>query len=809
MTVTKEKFYIIKPKGSTNLCTNPSFETGTTGWTTGGTNTIATSAVQQSRGVYSCKCTYTDNDLLASYAITLTDVDHTASMDIFIPNSYEGTELTLTWTSYAGATVVAGLADMTIVDKWQRVHCHINPDAGDLVGTLTLSETGVNGDATEFIYIDGVLIEAYTEPTTYFDGNIIETIKKVNQYYWTGQANASTSVRLATTRSGGELIDITTYCKKIDVIGLGMAPTDVNSIPLVDGTKRYQRTNLTSRYFTLAVAFNDTTIGGVQADRNALIELVKPDIVPYDQPLIIRYQGETDAGVEASYPVDIKCVYVSGLDTGLQRDFERANIVFEIQDAYLYKDGNSAVSLDYNDTLADADYIVKRSVDGTWSAMAGVTGTVYTIAQHPITKQIYIGGTGLNMGGDANADYLAKWNGSAWVSVVTGINGTVFALVFDPAGNLYIGGSFSNLGSANGDGIVKFDGTNITSLGTGVQGAAPDVFTIAIDSNGYVYAAGAFGTAGGVADTVKIAMWNGTVWAPLSTGLSDEVYDLAIDNNDNVYIVGAFLNAGDVNGDRVTMWNGAAFVSLGTGSNNVLRAAELDEFGNLYVGGSCTSLGGVTVGYWGKWNGLKWEALGTGTNNTVRKILYKDNKIHLSGTFTAAGNVALVDKIVTYMGNGIYQPLDINLPGAATAHSMMFDNLNNFYIGFSTAGDAETARLDTIINSGNAQAYPVVKFTGPGLIREIANNTTYKRMYFNNLTLLPGEVITMDLRPGRITMTSTFRGSVLGYVVTGSDFNFPLAPGENKISIFIDGTTAIVTMQWVENYHGIDGAQYA
>ena len=117
MTVTKEKFYIIKPKGSTNLCTNPSFETGTTGWTTGGTNTIATSAVQQSRGVYSCKCTYTDNDLLASYAITLTDVDHTASMDIFIPNSYEGTELTLTWTSYAGATVVAGLADMTIVDK--------------------------------------------------------------------------------------------------------------------------------------------------------------------------------------------------------------------------------------------------------------------------------------------------------------------------------------------------------------------------------------------------------------------------------------------------------------------------------------------------------------------------------------------------------------------------------------------------------------------------------------------------------------------------------------------------------------------
>ena len=68
-----------------------------------------------------------------------------------------------------------------------------------------------------------------------------------------------------------------------------------------------------------------------------MIELIKPDLVPDQQPMIIRYQGETDAGVAASEPVDIKCVYVSGLDTGLQRDFERANIVFEIHDSYLQK----------------------------------------------------------------------------------------------------------------------------------------------------------------------------------------------------------------------------------------------------------------------------------------------------------------------------------------------------------------------------------------------------------------------------------------------------------------------------------------
>lgn len=812
MTVTKEKFYIIKPKASINLCTNPSFETGTTGWATGGTNTIAKSAVQQRRGVYSCKCTYSNNDLLASYAITLTDTDHVASMDIYIPSTYTGTELTLTWTGYTSATVVAGLADMTIKDKWQRVHCHINPDPGDLIGTLTLTETGINGAAAEFIYIDGVLIEADTAPTTYFDGNIIETIKKINQYYWTGQANASTSVRLATTRSGGELIDITDYCKKIDVIGLGMAPTDVNSLSLVDGTKRYQRTNLTSRYFTLAVAFSGTTIGAVQTNRNALIELVKPDLVPYQQPMIIRYQGETDAGLAASEPIDIKCVYVSGLDTGLQRDFERANIVFEIQDAYLQKDGNKAVSLDYNDTLANANYIVKRDRDGVWHSMVGVTNEVVAIAQHPITKEIYIGGYFTNAGGDPNADYLAKWDEAtgAWVSVVAGINSTIWSLVFDAAGNLYIGGYFTNAGDANGNRIVKWDGSSLSSLGTGLNGVC---YTIAIDSSGNIYAGGDFTLAGGVADTACIAKWDGSVWTPLSTGIvSGNVWNITIDKDDNLYIVGDFTNVGDANGDYVVKWTGSAWESLGTGANDLLYTAVLDEAGNLYVGGEATILGGVTVGYWGRWNGKKWETLGNGVNDAVRKLLINNNKIYISGDFTIAGDVSLVDRVAIYIGNGVYQPLDINLSSTPYAYGMLFDNLDNLYIGYFASGSAETAGDDIITNSGTAVTYPIITVTGPGLLRQIVNTTTGKGMYFNNLTLLSGEVITMDLQPDRISMVSTFRGSVLGYVLPGSSYDFPLMPGSNRIATFIDGTTdsnTTATMQWVENYHGIDGAQYA
>jgi hypothetical protein len=730
-------------------------------------------------------------------------------MDIYIPSDYEGTQLTLTWTGFTSATVVSGLADMTIRDKWQRVHAHINPDAGDLAGTLTLSETGTNGDATEFIYIDGVLIEADTEPTTYFDGNIIETIKKVNQYYWTGQANASTSVRLATTRSGGELIDITDYCKKIDVIGLGMAPTDVNSIPLVDGTKRYQRTNLTSRYFTLAVVFNGTSIGAVQSNRNALIELVKPDLVPYDQPLVIRYQGETDAGLAASEPIDIKCVYVSGLDTGLQRDFERANIVFEIQDAYLKKDGNKAVSLDYNDTLADADYIVKRDRDGIWSAMAGVTGTVYAIAQHPITKVIYIGGDFTDAGGDGDADYLAMWNGSAWVSVVAGFNGNVRGLVFDAIGNLYICGNFTDVGDANGDYIVKWDGSSLSSLGTG---ASHPVYGMAINSLGYLYVVGEFTSIGGVANTLKVAFWDGSVWNPLSTGLVASAYTIAIDQLDNVFIGGNFTNQGDFNGDYIVKWTGSAWESLGTGLNSSPNSIAIDSHGNLIVGGIFTVAGGVSASRIAIWSGTKWSALGGSIDNSVWTVISYNNKIYLGGLFTTAGDISLVDRAAVYLGNGIYQPLDINLPGTPAIYALLFDNLGNLYVGNNETGNAETAGDTDVTNSGTAKTYPIITVTGPGLLRLITNTTTGRGIYFNDLTLLAGEVITLDMRPGKISMISTFRGSILSYVLPGSSYDFPLMPGSNRIATFIDGTTdanTTATMQWVEKYHGIDGAQHA
>jgi hypothetical protein len=802
MTLALLKFWVINPTKTqdTNLCTNPSFESGTTGWTTGGTNTIATSAVQQRRGVYSCKCTYNNNDLLASYAITLTlaDTDHVASMDIYIPSDYEGTQLTLTWTGFTSATVVSGLADMTIKDKWQRVHAHINPAAGDLAGTLTLSETGTNGDANEFIYIDGVLIEARATETTYFDGDTDEYC------YWSGQPNASTSIRRADSRNGGTLVDLEDYMHISSFIGFGMNPIAIAKTATAGGRSLYQRTNKLDREMIIIGEIIGNSYDDLQTNRKALLDLFKPDLVNGEQEVTIRYMATTSAGLQASEVVDIRCRMKSdGLIGHWSKPTqEPITLMFEAYDD-LTRDGNDAVSLDYNDTLANANYIVKRDRDGVWHSMAGVTGTVYAIAQHPITKVIYIGGAGLNNGTDPDADYLAKWDGSAWVAVTAGINNKVYDIKFDAAGNLYIAGEFTDLGDSDGDLIVMFDGSSLTSLGSGISGGFPVVYKVAFDSSGNVYIVGDFTVIGGVADTAYIAMWDGSAWNDVGGGLSNKCYDIVIDKDDNIYVA-----IGDSAGVR--KYDGSSWSSLSfpfASGQEGIRCLHIDQLNNLYAGGAVTFVGSDFSSF-AVYNGNKWSELSTGINKDLYTIISKNNKYYIGGYFTTAGDIELLDRVAVYLGNGIYQPLDINLPGTPYVFSLFFDHQDNLYVGFSTSGNAETAGDDTITNAGTTTR-PKFTIAGPGLLRQIVNTTNNKGVYFNNFTLQSGEIVTLDFESQEFT--SNFRGNILSYVLEGiSTLDFTLEPGDNRIATFIDGTTDSNTtalMQWKVRYWSLDEAK--
>jgi hypothetical protein len=194
-------------------------------------------------------------------------------------------------------------------------------------------------------------------------------------------------------------------------------------------------------------------------------------------------------------------------------------------------------------------------------------------------------------------------------------------LAFDKNGNLYAGGFFPTAGGVNATNIAKWNGSTWSALGSGVgfniSYEGEEVYALACDKNGNLYAGGGFSTAGGVSAN-NIAEWNGSTWTNLGSGIydaeyGDKVYALACDTNGNLYAGGDYLTAGGIIAYSIAKWNGSTWSALGTGLNGPVFSLACDTSGNLYVGGASpgafSSAGGQGIA---KWNGNTWSTLGSG-----------------------------------------------------------------------------------------------------------------------------------------------------------------------------------------------------
>ena len=126
--------------------------------------------------------------------------------------------------------------------------------------------------------------------------------------------------------------------------------------------------------------------------------------------------------------------------------------------------------------------------------------------------------------GKATAADAPPFSDANWVSMgaMPGADSTVNAILRDPnSGTLYIGGAFNVIGTAIAGGVAKWDGTNWSSLGSGLGGS---VRALALDSTGNLYAGGAFTNA--PLQATNIAKWNGTSWSPLGNGVTRQVLSL-------------------------------------------------------------------------------------------------------------------------------------------------------------------------------------------------------------------------------------------------------------------------------------------
>lgn len=240
--------------------------------------------------------------------------------------------------------------------------------------------------------------------------------------------------------------------------------------------------------------------------------------------------------------------------------------------------------------------VVKKWNGSSMITLLGLTGPVY-VMDCDSAGNLYAGGTFVDAGGNPNADKIAMYNGQ-WNPCGTAFAGStaiIRALKVDQNDRVVIGGSFTNIGDANGDFIVRWDGTSYSSVGGGLNG---DVFALDIDAVGKIYALGYFTSAGGDVNANRVAVFDGANWgaiggvaSPLITNLASPLYHFGIAvHNDKVFVATAALPGGSIN--AAYLWDGNEWRDLGIVYNNmnaVMQSVDVDPGGKAYFGGDVHS----------------------------------------------------------------------------------------------------------------------------------------------------------------------------------------------------------------------------
>lgn len=186
---------LVVEEATTNLITNPSFETNTTGWAGTGGSSIAKSTDEAFKGSASCKITNTDASGYAYITVvnnpTQAD-DYAASMWVKgSANSVGETAAIQLYESGGAQGAQYSSGSVTLTREWQKVevtHTVLQSDRTKLYVFVVLYDSA----DTHYMYFDAVQCEQQAYLTSYCDGSL------GSGYAWTGTAHNSTSTRTAT-----------------------------------------------------------------------------------------------------------------------------------------------------------------------------------------------------------------------------------------------------------------------------------------------------------------------------------------------------------------------------------------------------------------------------------------------------------------------------------------------------------------------------------------------------------------------------------------------------------------------------------
>lgn len=824
-------FSIIDPIGRSNLVTNPSGEIDLTGWSAFTAGTASRDTAASYYGAYSIKFVPTSSTASAlRYSFTSLPVGVYA---VSIRFGAQRGGLRYKLGIIDGNNVELSKKSFVSNGGWQYIWIpHTETGSSPVSREVRIYKDG--HASTDPFWVDGAQVELCESgnvyPTTYIDGDQIgdSPLEYPPPYFWNGTPHNSTSTRLATTRSGGRVMRLDRYGFVLrGVHGLGLAE-HVNTFSqygLLDG-QQLDRTRKAGRTFSLIGRFEGESYQRLRKLRGSLAKQLDRDLIGQDvRPVTLLYTPMNELGDELGPPITISAYYAGGLG-GDESDFfgQDVEIRFESERPDL-KGHDSGTALTATSTLANVSGVVKRSRDGQWSALAtGVSGgapAVYSILPHS-NGTIYVAGD-FTSAGASGADYCAIYDpatdtfsrlaGSDTTFNSTGVN----RMALHPDGRVIIVGGFTNAaGNANADYICAYTPTTdaISNLGTGANNP---VLSVAVDQVGRIFAGANFATdLGGVAATNGIGYYD-TSWHAMGTGLNDGDCQVILPVGNRVYIGGSFTGVGGVaNTAHFAYWSfdDSAWHSATSGAftGSDIKVMMRLANNNILVSGTFTQIGGVTASYAAIYNGFSFSSIGGASSlasaaegGALQPI---DNIPWLGGAFGTASGQTIPSPLVQLIGSlsggtAVYIPAEIDLPGTPTIFAIGAGRDGTMYFGynFPTPGSAVIAGRTTLNYTGSNRSYPrvtIICTAGSGKIQQLKSYTNGRAVYFKDLTINNGEIVTFDFNQRVLRFTSTFQGDLAGKIFPGSqESDFFLDPGTNVIALYVESTATVTAfMSW-------------
>jgi hypothetical protein len=648
-------------------------------------------------------------------------------------------------------------------------------------------------------YIDGLQVEE-DYFTTYIDGDQKGFMPEINDYYWMGDEHGSQSVRIGQSRHGGREVKLKTLgFSLLAVTGLGLGGFQNSYSALAAGGETYDGTYKTGRNFALTGALTGKDFSEFESVKSKMYEYFSPDFVSPNQPLRLIYRDKKCGENELFH--SIPCVFDGGLEGDFNNYFqERVSMKFHCWLPWTSeKETEMGYNLAYQKYIANTDTVVLRGSDGRYfdsgfptgngTAVTYYKGKIYVI-RYVFTHDLYSIDPVTHV-----STLIAQFDDFVYELKVRG-------------DDLYAVGAFTTIDGNPFLRIARYDGTIWSAVGAGINNGI--VKSIDIADDGTIYIAGNF-TNQPNAGNHAAAYFSSGAWNDMDGGLTItdplKPISVAVGKDGKIWYGGDFIALNDGLGtavEYITYWESGAFQDIAGFSDHVIGVG-VGVDGVVYAVGMF-----IVKNHAAYWDGVAWNQLGPGLDiqnysQTGRRIFNIKEGILFSVIFDATTWTRYGEfpgEYSIWNGNA-FVPGDheVSLPANGYEEAQeVYSSPNNLLMAIALnifpamVHNFTTAEITEISNSGNFNAWPIFKFTGPGMLRSIKNMTTGKYIWFDTLQLQDGETLTLSLSPHNLYFTSNIRGNMLSYIYPGSAVTeFYIKPGKNNISTFISGFTGALT----------------